>query len=256
MRRRDRASLVVACAIGSILSPGCSPSVSTPPSRRPLFEVELREFDGLSFTDNLHGPYDDSQINLGEALERAQQATPPNEELLVRISAADAVSYGRLKVFIGLFVQRGIRKFELRFADELTYPFEAADEPGPGVPITRDLPPFIVRLRAAKRKTLDAIYIDTREVASFDALRMEMIARIGDERGPGSIAESAVVVMECDDEISVLFLRQAYAAVAGYRSADGEFVPLVKSILPMSLDEDDVADIELREVWDYSVPLD
>jgi hypothetical protein len=60
---------------------------------------------------------------------------------------------------------------------------------------------------------------------AFQALHQEVIARVGDDRGPGSIAATAEVEIDCDYDLDYENVIAAITAVSGYVSPhDGKSV--------------------------------
>lgn len=92
------------------------------------------------------------------------------------------------------------------------------------------LPPIKVRMVANPDGQLAGIRLNERVIESFDALRLEIIGIIGDQRGPGSIQETAEVELDCDSNLNYEHVIDAITAVSGYMDDDKNLVKLVEKI--------------------------
>lgn len=54
----------------------------------------------------------------------------------------------------------------------------------------------------------------------FDTLRAEVLAIIGSDRGPGSIAELSEIELDCDYNLNYEYVIEAITYVSGYRQGD------------------------------------
>ena len=115
--------------------------------------------------------------------------------------------------------------------------------PRQGTPDERELPPFRLRLSANPDGSLKTVRLDQQTLGAnittadqaegaFQALHQEIIARVGDDRGPGSIAATAEVELDCDYELDYGNVIAAITAVSGYVSPhDGKsIVKLIEKI--------------------------
>ena len=109
--------------------------------------------------------------------------------------------------------------------------------PAAGVPDDLQLPPMQVRLRAGTSGQLAAVTLNDKTFAIGadgkawqEALRLDIIGVIGDERGPGSIQETAEVELDCDYGLRYEHVIQAISAVSGYRDDTGNIVKLVEKV--------------------------
>jgi biopolymer transport protein ExbD len=107
----------------------------------------------------------------------------------------------------------------------------------------RDTHRFRLRLTAAPDGSLRAMRLDEQTLATgvasaaeteaaFAALHREVLARVGDDRGPGSIAAQAELEIDCDYELDYEHVIAAITAVSGYAAPqenDG-IVRLIESI--------------------------
>lgn len=99
-----------------------------------------------------------------------------------------------------------------------------------GPPDPNLLPPMKVRLRADSEGTLTNIQVNERGMGtSFDALRNHLISYVGDERGPGSISESAEVELDCDYQLRYEYIIRAITSISGYRDGDN-VIKLIEKI--------------------------
>jgi len=98
------------------------------------------------------------------------------------------------------------------------------------------LPPLKVRLRADDSGMLAGVSLNDRVMGGetakvlFDQLHREIIGLVGDQRGPGSMADDAEVEFTCDFDLHYQFVIQAITAVSGYVSNDGNIVKLIDKI--------------------------
>lgn len=112
--------------------------------------------------------------------------------------------------------------------------------PSAGSPDEIDLPPIKIRLETDGTGVLTRLSMDGRVLpyafnqttgrTQMDALRNEVIALIGDERGPGSYQENAEVELDCDFGLNYIYVIEAITAVSGYVDVNGNLVKLVEKI--------------------------
>jgi biopolymer transport protein ExbD len=102
--------------------------------------------------------------------------------------------------------------------------------PAAGAPDDLQLPPMKVRLRAGAGGMLAGMSLNDRGVGTMEALRLEIIGVVGDERGPGTIQETAEVELDCDYGLRYEHVIQAITAVSGYIDETGNVVKLVEKI--------------------------
>ncbi len=89
--------------------------------------------------------------------------------------------------------------------------------PSEGLPDEDQLPPIKVRLQADSSGRLTNIRMGTVGLGTdFRALRMQIRDIVGDETGPGSIAESTEVELDCDYQLKFEYVIDAITAVSGY----------------------------------------
>ena len=92
------------------------------------------------------------------------------------------------------------------------------------------LPPIKVRMVADPDGKLAGLRLNDRPVDSFDELRLEIIGIIGDQRGPGSIQESAEVELDCDSNLNYEHVIDAITAVSGHVDGNKNLIKLIEKI--------------------------
>lgn len=102
--------------------------------------------------------------------------------------------------------------------------------PAAGAPDDLQLPPMKIRLQAGGGGMLAGMSLNERGVGTMEALRLEIIGVVGDDRGPGSIQETAEVELDCDYGLRYEHVIQAITAVSGYIDDTGNVVKLVEKI--------------------------
>jgi len=85
-----------------------------------------------------------------------------------------------------------------------------------GGPPPDTLPPIRVQLSANPDGSLSGIRLGERPLPGFQALRREIIAIVGPEGGPGTLAEDAEVEFDFDYELDYKHVVDAITAVSGY----------------------------------------
>lgn len=104
-----------------------------------------------------------------------------------------------------------------------------ANAPSQGAPDPNLIPPMTVRLTAAGDGSLAGIAINGNSMRDFNALHNHIISIIGSDRGPGSVAESAEVELDCDYNLNYEHVIKAITAVSGYVDQNG-VVKLIEKI--------------------------
>jgi biopolymer transport protein ExbD len=102
--------------------------------------------------------------------------------------------------------------------------------PSEGLPDDNQLPPIKVTLRAASNGKLSAIRMGDRTLGGFGALRAQIREIVGDATGPGSIAESTEVELDCDYHLKFEHVIDAITAVSGYVDDSGHVVKVIEKI--------------------------
>ena len=102
--------------------------------------------------------------------------------------------------------------------------------PREGLPDEMSLPPIQVRLTADQDGQLVGLRINDQPLTSIEALHRRIIDLVGDDRGPGSLAESAEVELECDFDLKYRYVIDAISAISGYVTPDQKVVKLIEKI--------------------------
>lgn len=93
-----------------------------------------------------------------------------------------------------------------------------------------DLPPMVVRLVADDAGDLAGLALEGNSFGSFADLNRRIIEIVGNDRGPGSIAESAEIEIDADYHLKYQHTVEAITAVSGYVTPDGHVVKLIEKI--------------------------
>jgi len=102
--------------------------------------------------------------------------------------------------------------------------------PREGLPDDQQLPPMKLRLTADRGGVLTSIRLNEKGFSDFASLHSHIISILGDERGPGSIQQTAEVELDCDYQLRYEFVIEAITAVSGFLSEDGQLVKLIEKI--------------------------
>ncbi len=100
-----------------------------------------------------------------------------------------------------------------------------------GPPPIDKLPPMVVRMQADSQGNLAQISLNQRPLGvSMQLLHDEIRQVIGDDRGPGSLQETAEVELDCDYHLRYEHVIEVITAVSGYLDGSGNIVRLVENI--------------------------
>jgi biopolymer transport protein ExbD len=103
--------------------------------------------------------------------------------------------------------------------------------PSEGLPDPDKLPPMKVRMQAMSSGALAQISLNDKVMGtSFKNLHDEIHKVIGDDRGPGSVQQTAEIELDCDYNLRYEHVIQAVTAVSGYLDGNGNIVKLVEKI--------------------------
>ena len=106
--------------------------------------------------------------------------------------------------------------------------------PSEGVPDDAQLPPLKVRLVCGEGGRLRAIRLGDRTLSKkegFKELHLQIREIVGDQGGPGSVAETTEVELDCDYDLRFEYVIDAISAVSGYVADDGRsIVKLIEKI--------------------------
>ena len=103
--------------------------------------------------------------------------------------------------------------------------------PAEGLPDPDRLPPMKVRLQAHPSGELALISLNEQPLGqSFRQLHNQIRDVVGDDRGPGSIQETAEVELDADYHLRYEYVINAITAVSGYLDANRNIVNLVERV--------------------------
>ena len=103
--------------------------------------------------------------------------------------------------------------------------------PSEGLPDDSQLPPIKIRMRADAAGQLANIQLGQRGLGSnFAALHQEIRSIVGDDRGPGSIAETTEVELDCDYNLKFKNVIEAITAISGYMDESGHVTKIIEKI--------------------------
>ncbi len=97
------------------------------------------------------------------------------------------------------------------------------------------LPPLKVRLRATDTGQLAAVQFGDNVLTgtpqeAFEKLHSRIRDIVGDESGPGSVAESTEVELDCDYNLRFEYVIDAISALSGYVVDEGDRTSVVRLI--------------------------
>lgn len=95
-------------------------------------------------------------------------------------------------------------------------------------PDEEQIPPIRIRLTAGEAG-LGSIAMNGTPVGSFEELQERVIALVGLDSGPNSIADKTEVELDCDFQLPYEYVVNAITAVSG-TVQDGQIIELVKKI--------------------------
>ena len=102
--------------------------------------------------------------------------------------------------------------------------------PREGLPDDKQIPPIKIRLEANANYELGRISLNGRDYARPEDLQGVVIGLIGDERGPGSLQDTAEVELDCDYDLKYAAVVSVITAVSGYVADDKTVVKLIEKI--------------------------
>src|SRR6478752_9238666 len=101
--------------------------------------------------------------------------------------------------------------------------------PKAGLPDPNQLPPIKIRLRADGAGNLVDLQLNDRTFAGADRFK-QLHNYIAATVGPGNLAASAEVELDCDFGLKYEYVIEAITAVSGTATPDGQIVKLVEKI--------------------------
>jgi len=96
-------------------------------------------------------------------------------------------------------------------------------------PDDQQVPPIRVKLTANPDGALAGIAMNGQPVADFEELRKRIVALVGADTGPNSLAERTEVELDCDYGLKYVNVVRAITSVSG-KVQDGQIVELIKKI--------------------------
>jgi len=96
-------------------------------------------------------------------------------------------------------------------------------------PDDQQVPPLRVKLSAGPDGALAGIAMNGQPVGDFEELRKRIVALVGTDSGPNSLAERTEVELDCDYGLKYANVVRAITAVSG-KVQDGQIVELIKKI--------------------------
>ena len=102
--------------------------------------------------------------------------------------------------------------------------------PSEGKPDELQLPPLKVRLTAEPGGRIAGIFLGQAKMNDFHELHEQIVGIVGDDTGPGSIADTQEVELDCDYNLDFKYVIDAFTAISGQATSDGEFVKLFEKI--------------------------
>ena len=96
-------------------------------------------------------------------------------------------------------------------------------------PDDQQVPPVRVKLSAGADGALAGITMNGTPLATFDELHQQIMALVGTDSGPNSLAENTEVEFDCDYTLKYAHVVQAITAVSG-QVRDGQIVELIRRI--------------------------
>jgi biopolymer transport protein ExbD len=96
-------------------------------------------------------------------------------------------------------------------------------------PDDQQVPPIRVKLTANPDGALAGIAMYGQPVADFEELRKRIVALVGTDTGPNSLAERKEVELDCDYGLKYVNVVRAITSVSG-KVQDGQIVELIKKI--------------------------
>ncbi len=194
-------------------------------------------------------PKDDANAVLSRLNRYAEERGKKPAAVLVRITVNDRASYGDFRRVIQACQKNRFERFVLQCGRD-SYPFNAPlAAPPEGLPNPDTLPPLRLRLKAGQDGEIRQIILNDRVLRGFDELHGYIISILGDERGPGSVADSVELELHCDDALRFKHVAKACQAVSYFVDSGGTRVTLIKKVWPLgapnSVEIDELEEIDI-----------
>lgn len=166
------------------------------------------------------------------------EASTSGPELTV--SAADDASHAGLADLLRTSVDCGLRRFFLRSDSApagFAFTLQPPQAPEGLAPHGDQLPAMRLRLEADDAGALARISLNGQAFPDLAAVQTQLLAILGDERGPGSIQENAELELDCDAALRIRFVVQALEATTGHDDREGLRRTLVRHVRPVCWSE-------------------
>ncbi|MFV2066961.1 MAG: ExbD/TolR family protein [Pirellulales bacterium] len=102
--------------------------------------------------------------------------------------------------------------------------------PREGIPDDFELPPLQLRMASDDGGELAALRLNDQPLAGFGVLHLQIINLVGGDRGPGDVAASAEVELDCDYDLKYKYVIDAITAISGYVTPENHVVKLIEKI--------------------------
>ncbi len=195
---------------------------------------------------------DDANAALSRLSSSAEERGKTAAAISVRITMDDRASYGDFRRAIKACQNNRFERFVLQCGTD-SYPFSAPlAAPAEGLPDADMLPPLKVRLKARRAGELALMSLNDNNLGTnFEILHSHIISIIGDDRGPGSVAEAAELELHCDDALRFKYVAEAYRSVSYFVDESGTRVALIKKVWPLGSPRG----VEIEELEEFEEAL-
>lgn len=200
-------------------------------------------------------PIDETDAVLSRVGRYTEKRSKKPAAILVRIAVDDRASYGDFRRVVQACQENRFERFVLQCGTD-SHPFHAPlAVPSEGLPHEDMLPPLTVRLRADHAGRMAQISMNDQSFGtSFRSLQNYIISILGDERGPGSVAEIAESELHCDDALQFKYVAEAYRAVSYYLDGEGEKVRLIEKVCPLGrLHAVEIDELEETDIFPFDI---
>ena len=179
----------------------------------------------LGAAPSLYPLKDDLKQQMGRRASRRHGAV-----FTARIAVDPEAPCGNVKWVVHACQELGIEHFDFRSAGERMRMHIPPVFPSEGLFTDMDLPPVRVWLGAANDGSVASIHIGDRALGDFAALNRQIRDIVGDETGPGSVADTVMVELACADGLKFKHAVEAYLALSRRTRRDGTVVPLIENV--------------------------
>jgi biopolymer transport protein ExbD len=102
--------------------------------------------------------------------------------------------------------------------------------PRQGVPDPTQTPPLKLVMKAGGDGNLSSMTISNRSFGNFQEFHDYVIGYVGDDRGPGSLQQTAELELDCDSNLKYENVIKAITAASGYLDDNQNVVRLIEKI--------------------------